>query len=57
MSWLEWLLWRWDRRKAVRYCAQHGHDITGPHLAMGGFQVYTCTRCVYRFRADRMISA
>ena len=32
-----------------------GHSITGPHLALGGWQVYTCLRCPYRFRADQVV--
>jgi len=57
MNWFERLLWRRHLWRQRRHCAAHGHDITGPHLALGGWQVYTCTRCAYRFRADRLRAA
>ena len=57
MSWLEWLVWRWDLRQLRKVCESRGHDITGPHLAAGGWEVYTCRRCAYRFRADRVVKA
>jgi len=55
VSLLERLLWRWDHRRAKKRCERRGHDITGPHRAAGGWQVYICTRCPYRFRASSLI--
>lgn len=56
MTWFfEWLVWRRDLRQLRKVCESRGHDITGPHLALGGWQVYTCTRCVYRFPASMLL--
>lgn len=55
MTWLEWLVWRWDRRRARQVCKRAGHDIRGPEQTLGGWQVYHCTRCPHRFRADRTV--
>lgn len=57
MSWLEWLLWKLDGHRAARTCRQAGHDTVGPELTIGGWYIYRCTRCPYRFRADETISA
>lgn len=55
MTWLEWLVWKWDRRKARKVCERQGHDITGPHLTAGGWRVFTCTRCPYRISEGRIV--
>jgi hypothetical protein len=57
MNWFEWLLWKLDRRRALKRCVKYGHIITGPHLCMDGRYRMTCVNCVYRFDVSDVVKA
>ena len=56
MSWLEWMLWRWENWRGRRPCRQGLHEPVGPSMCADGRMRFACSRgCGWRILEDDLM--